>query len=139
MTAHPRPRDALLCICVLLAGLATAGPARGNDNAANIPIETQTLIKARFRNTFLLPELVQWKFDFTKPYPTGGIAVCGRVNYQVSTRRYVGFRPFMALVVDGRVTDHRIVPGVYAEDPTYASLAAYKVACGTPPAPFDAH
>jgi hypothetical protein len=118
----------------VVLGVLAGGPAAAeDDNAAHIPLETRKLIKAKFEDNFLFPELVEWRFDFTRPYPTSGTAVCGRVNYQDSTHGYIGFKPFFALIVDGRVTDYHIVPGVYAQDVTYAGLAAYKIACGEPP------
>jgi len=134
MILQPRRCEALLFLPLMVWGVVIASPSRAeDDNAAHIPLETQQLIKAKFADSFLFPDYVQWRFDFTRPYPTSGTSVCGRVNYQDSTHAFIGFKPFFALILNGRVTDYHIVPGVYAQDVTYAGLAAYKVACGGPP------
>jgi hypothetical protein len=134
MVLPPRRRAALLTAVLTVWGLVIPSPGRAeDDNAAHIPLETQQLIKAKFADSFLFPDYVQWRFDFTRPYPTSGTSVCGRVNYQNSTHNFIGFKPFFALILNGRVTDYHIVPGVYAQDVTYAGLAAYKVACGEAP------
>jgi hypothetical protein len=127
----------LRCAVLLLMGLSWAGTARAADgNAAHLPRETRDLVKASFREIFLLPDQVHWEFDVVRPYPTTGTSVCGRVNYEDSTRHYVGFRLFFAVLVDGHVTDHRIVPDSYVADPTYTNLQGYKIACGAPPSSF---
>lgn len=109
------------------AAPSTAGrPGRSDD----VPPEVRQAVTDRFARGFLLPNTVMWKFDYTQPYPTGGLAVCGRVNYQNSTRRYVGEQPFFARLQDGRVIQSGIVARSKIEDPVHANANAFAIACG---------
>jgi hypothetical protein len=130
-----RARPLILGVWLSLAG--HAGAAEAGDGTAtpagrsqNIPADKQQAIIDHFAVNFVLRDMVIWKFVFSQPYPTGGIAVCGTVNYPDSTRRYVGSRPFYARFVDGKIVTATIVVSGSRNDPAHASADAYKIACG---------
>ena len=95
-----------------------------------VPDDVRQAVIAATQRTFIYPQLVIWKFDFIQPYPTDGIAVCGRVNFPNSTRRYVGEQPFYAHMIGGQVIESGVVAQRQNEDPVLANAAAYKIACG---------
>lgn len=107
--------------------LAAAPAASGW--AAPVPKALQQPVIDHFRGVFVLPDLVIWQFDQAKPYPLGGMTVCGHVNILNSTRRYMGLQPFYAVVRDGAWVEGDIV-GNKVQDPTGAVAASYKTLCG---------
>ena len=103
-----------------------SAPGRSDD----VPQALRQAVMDKMARGFVLPDSVVWKFDFTQPYPTGGTSVCGRVNYQNSTRRYVGEQPFFARLLSGRVIKAGIISPSKIEDPVHAVADAFAVACG---------
>ncbi len=94
-----------------------------------VPDDIRQEVIAQMQRTFVYPQLVIWKFDFMQPYPTDGMAVCGRVNFPSSTRRYIGEQAFFAHLRNGKVAESGIVAQRQNEDPVLANAAAYKIAC----------
>lgn len=94
-----------------------------------VPPALQDVIIAKISTTLVLPASAIWQFDRSQPYALGGTLVCGRVNYQISTRRYVGMSPFYAVVNDGKVSEWALVSTEYKLDPTGATTLAYKQHC----------
>jgi hypothetical protein len=142
---------ALLVLCGAASGEATGAAMAADaaqDTAASLPsgaakqlamiptasvddlsADAKQVIKDHFRKNFMLPDIVLWKFDYLRAYPTGGTAVCGRVNFPNSTRQYVGYKPFYALFQHGDLTGSVIVAREEA-DPERASPKSYNIACG---------
>jgi hypothetical protein len=128
------------CIAIVLA-VVTAGPGAAQPasppaampaltgRSDDVPPDMQQAVIEKFARSFLLPQLVMWDFGFMQPYPTGGIAVCGFVNYPDSTRQYVGKLPFFARFQAGRIVQAGIVARSHLEDPVHASADAHKIAC----------
>jgi hypothetical protein len=117
-----------------VACLACLNGARGQavpkGRVENVPDDIRQAVIAEMQRTFVYPQLVIWKFDYMQPYPTEGIAVCGRVNFPSSTRHYVGEQQFFAHLTNGEVIGSGIVAHRQNEDPVFASAAGYKIACG---------
>ncbi len=109
---------------------APAGGAARLGRSDDVPQAFRQAVIDKFARGFMLPQTVLWKFDYVQPYPIGGFAVCGRVNYQNSTRKYVGEQRFFARLQDGRVTQSGIVARNKMEDPAHANADAYAIACG---------
>ena len=105
-----------------------AGAHAPNLNVDDLSAAAKQTIKDRFRPSLILPELALWKFDELRPYPTGGVAVCGRVNFPSSTRVYTGDKPFYALFQHGQITAAAIVERI-EEDPVRATASAWAIAC----------
>jgi hypothetical protein len=87
-------------------------PTAGNP----VPDNMKQMSMLYFRKLFVLPDTVLWDFDFTKPYPLGGITVCGRVNFQNSDRVYGGKKLFYTIVQEGKIIDGGVV-GDVVDDP----------------------
>jgi hypothetical protein len=125
-----------LWILIFLAAVTIPpGPAKSDALAVrgrsdDVPADMQQAITDHFMHSFVLPQLVLWDFRFLQPYPTGGIAVCGTVNYPNSTRQYAGKVPFFARFENGRIIQAGIVARSHFEDPVHANANAYKIACG---------
>jgi hypothetical protein len=96
----------------------------------DVPAWIKQAVKDHYARQFMMPDVVIWKFDYTQPYPTGGTAICGRVNYTNSIHRYVGFQRFYALIKYHRLIESAIVSVSLMEDPVHASADAYAIACG---------
>jgi hypothetical protein len=123
-------RLSTLLSAAAVALLTAIPPAAAQDGSADdVTQPMKDSIEAYFHKSLLLPELAIWKYDFTRPYPTGGTAVCGRVNYVVSTRRYYGFLPFFVRFKNGKLVEGAIAvpPKV---NPIQAPTYAYRIACG---------
>lgn len=120
---------ALRLLPAIVMGWTTLHPAPARADDADVPQAIRDAIAEHFRKSFVVPYMVLWKFDFTRPYPTGGTAICGRVNYPGSTHRYKGDHAFYARIQKGVVTDGAIVSTSVAEDPTHITDAAYRIAC----------
>ena len=111
------------------ASWAQSGPASVPGRSDDVPADMRQAVIDHFARSFLLPQLVLWDFQFRQPYPTGGIAVCGGVNYPDSTRQYVGKMPFFARFQSGRIVQAGIVAKSHVEDPVHANANAFKIAC----------
>jgi hypothetical protein len=98
-------------------------------SAGIVPVPTQRLIEAHFAPRLVLPALAIWRFEVMKPYPGGGELVCGHVNFQNSTRQYLGFLGFYAVVDSDRVTIGGIEADSEIQDPTGAFKFAYQTLC----------
>jgi hypothetical protein len=140
MITRPSLLPAAFFLCLALGMEAPAAAfGHGQDaappdagSAGDITPAMRQTIRDRFRKIFMLPDTVLWRYDFTRNYPTGGISVCGRVNYQDSTRRYVGFLKYYARFTDGKIVDTGILPRNANQDPVHANADAYRIACGGP-------
>ncbi len=111
------------------AAQSAAAPPVVAGRSDDVPADMRQAIADHFARSFLLPQLVRWDFLFLQPYPTGGTAVCGLVDYPNSTRQYVGKLPFFARFQNGRIVQSGIVARSYMEDPVHANANAYKIAC----------
>ena len=120
----------LIILALMCAGAAHAQVVP-KGRVDDVPDDVRQAVIDRMQRTFIYPMLVIWKFDFIRPYPTDGIAICGRLNFPDSTRHYVGEQPFFAHMSGGRVTESGIVARRQNEDPVLANANAYKIACGT--------
>jgi hypothetical protein len=96
-------------------------------NEVSIPV--QRLVKARFAVNMPLPDTALWRFDGVKPYAGGGDIVCGKVNFQNSTRVYMGMMGFYAVIRSGKVGLAGIEATNAMEDPTGAFSFAYHNLC----------
>jgi hypothetical protein len=105
--------------------LVAAAPA-----ANRVPPATQQVIMAYLEPTLVLPATALWTFDSATPFALGGTLVCGHVNYQVSTRRYVGPAPFYAILVDNKVREWGLVTHGASTDPTGSIKLNYQEHCG---------
>jgi len=81
-----------------------------------------------FRKLFVLPDTTIWHFDYAKPYPLGGITVCGRVNFQNSDRVYSGDKLFYTVFQDGKVIDGGVLGNV-VDDPVGTTAASRHSFC----------
>ncbi len=99
------------------------------DAVAAVPVPMQRSIQGYFAPTMVLPALALWRFENIKPYGGGGDLVCGEVNYQDSTRQYLGYLGFYAVVRNGKVTMGGIRAANEAQDPTGAFEFAYSKLC----------
>jgi hypothetical protein len=115
-----RKLPGLLAFFLILSGAALAD---------TVPPDLQRITMEHFLPSFVYPDLVQWEWDSAKPYPLGGTAVCGKVNFPNSNRRYLGYKEFYALVVDGKYQEGGIV-GNNVQDPAGAIGFAYRTVCG---------
>lgn len=61
-------------------------------------------IEAKLSLFMVLPETTIWRFAPVKPYLGDQVLVCGQVNFQAASRKYIGFRRFYATLDDNRVT-----------------------------------
>jgi hypothetical protein len=114
----------VLAVAVLTVLLAAARPAAAQDsNGEDITQSMRDAVEAYFHKTLIHPELAIWKYDFTRPYPSG------RVNYVLSTRRYFGFLPFFARFSGGTLVEGGIAVPPYV-DVLQGMTHAYDVACG---------
>jgi hypothetical protein len=128
---------ALAWLAATLPATATDAPSASDRQHALVPstdiddlsVEAKDLIKEKLKKIFMYPDLVLWKYDSLRPYPTGGVAVCGQVNYPDSTRAYTGYRPFFAVIRDGKLFSAD-VPAREDRDPRQEWLAAFHIACG---------
>jgi hypothetical protein len=109
---------------------AGAQPAPAEAGRTEVPPAMRQLVIDHFAKSFVLPQLVIWKFDYAQPYPTGGTAVCGRVNYPDISRRYVGEQPFFVRFKDGVLVESAMMSRLAIDDPVGASRHAYTIACG---------
>ncbi len=112
--------------CAFAAFLLAFGPALAGD----VPLKTQRLVQQHFAPQLVLPATALWRFDVIKPYQGGGDIVCGKVNFQNSTRRYIGYLGFYAVVRNGTVGISGIEAENTMEDPTGAFKFAYQNFCG---------
>jgi hypothetical protein len=119
----------VLGVRALFPGKAAQSAASQDATAADITQPMKDAMEAYFHKTLIHPELAIWKYDFTRPYPTGGLSVCGRVNYVTSTRQYFGFLPFFAHFRGGRMVEGGIAVPAYV-DVLQGMTHAYDVACG---------
>jgi len=101
----------------------------GTAAANQVPIPVQRLVKARFAVNMPLPDTALWRFDSVKPYAGGGDIVCGTVNFQNSTRVYMGVLGFYAIISRGKVGLAGIEANNAMEDPTGAFSFAYHNLC----------
>jgi len=108
-------------VCLVFAAAALA---------ADVPVDTKRLIQSHFAPTLVLPATAIWRFDGMKPYGGGGDMVCGKVNFQNSTRRYIGFLGFYAVIRNGKVGISGIEAENVMQDPTGAFKFAYHNFCG---------
>ncbi|HTZ69234.1 MAG TPA: hypothetical protein VMB71_01150 [Acetobacteraceae bacterium] len=111
----------LTLVSLLLAAAAEPGSVSTN---------LQQSIVASLGRMMVLPQTTVWQFDWSKPGPAGGTLVCGHVNYQDSTRHYLGLQPFFAIVRNGKVAESGIQTKSGAVDPTGAISYSYDQYCG---------
>jgi len=117
-----RMRVFLPGLAILLAAAAQA--------ANRVPAAVQQVVMAYLEPSLVLPATALWTFDSAAPFPLGGTLVCGHVNYQISTRRYVGPSPFYAIVSDDHVREWGLVTPSTSSDPTGAIRLNYQEHCG---------
>jgi hypothetical protein len=120
MTRHLFPVFRAFLLFTMVCGSAAA-----ND----VSIAYQRLVKAHFAINLPLPDLAIWRFDSVRPYPGGGDIVCGKVNYQNSTRVYMGMLGFYVVIRNDRVGLSGIEANNAMEDPTGAFKFAYHNLC----------
>ena len=106
-------------------GLVLAGAAL----ADTVPPETRRLVEDHFASSLVLPATALWQFVSIRPYIGGGDIVCGKVNFQNSTRRYIGYLGFYAVVRNGKVGISGIEAANAMQDPTGAFKFAYQSFC----------
>ncbi len=116
------------CLFAVLMAALAAPQAFANP----VPVPTQRLVQAHFAPILVLPATAIWRFEVLKPYAGGGDLVCGHVNFQVSTRRYLGFLGFYAVVQNGKVANGGIEADSEIQDPTGAFKFAYQTLCEKP-------
>ena len=114
-------RRAFAILSLILAAAAPADP---------VPVDMQQKIIAHFSPAMVLPQTTIWHFDRMAPFVLGGVTVCGRVNYQNSTKKYLGLEPFYAVVQDGAVNDGGISSNDKLLDPEGSVAFSYKQHCG---------
>jgi hypothetical protein len=119
--AMPRGAASLAFAAVLFAGSAAM--------ANPVPSKTQRLLEAFFAPQLPLPDTAIWRFELIKPYMGGGDIVCGAVNFQRSTRVYIGFLGFYAVVRHGKVGINGLQAEHAQQDPTGAFKFAYETLC----------
>lgn len=112
-------------LMILLAMLVVV-PVTGR--AGEVPLAHQTIAKGAFRDQFVLPDQVLWRFDKEVPYPAGGDVVCGAVNFQNSNRIYIGYKSFYAVIRHGEFSEGGIV-GNQVQDPTGNIQFAFNTLC----------
>ena len=121
------------CRIVSLAALlwfsTLVGVQAQQFRVTDVPDTLRQAVIEQLQKTLVYPELAIWQFDYMQPYPTEGVAVCGRVNYPNSTRRYVGYLKFFAHMRDGHVIKAGIVSPSVRDDPVLSNATAYKIAC----------
>ncbi len=118
-------RDMRVPILACAALLVAAAPAANSVSPA-----IQQVIMAYLEPTLVLPATALWTFESATPFALGGTLVCGHVNYQVSTRRYLGPAPFYAILIDNKVREWGLVTPGYSSDPTGAIKLTYQEHCG---------
>jgi hypothetical protein len=94
-----------------------------------VPADIQQRVIAHFSDAFVLPDTAIWKFDGYPPFPEGGNVACGRVNYQDSTKAYIGYRGFFAVIRGPNIDAANILPRFSRQDPTGAATATYHQLC----------
>ena len=118
-------------VAVAQAQMSAARADQGlPPGTAKVPPDTQFLVESAFAPQLVLPATAMWRFEYMKPYGSGQI-VCGHVNFQRSTRQYIGFLGFYAVVRHGRVGISGIEAENAMQDPTGSIKFAYDSMCHT--------
>jgi hypothetical protein len=97
--------------------------------ATPVPPDVQQRIIAKFADTLVLPETAIWRFDDFRPFEAGGNVACGHINYQDSTRAYIGWRPFYAVVRGSAIDSTGMVPRWAKQDAVGAVTGNYNTLC----------
>jgi hypothetical protein len=120
----------------LIVSLALA-PLSGTAQATPVPPDVQQRVITIFSDSLVLPDTAEWRFESFEPFPGGGNVACGVVNYQDSTKVYIGWRGFYAVVRGPNITTRAILPRYKRQDPTGGALYDYTLLChhAPPPAP----
>jgi hypothetical protein len=127
-----------LCALPFLVFLAAAGspppvpttsvPAKSVP-ASPVPPDVQKRVIDSFSNAFVYPDTAIWKFDGYPPFAAGGNVACGRVNYQDSTRAYIGYRGFYVVLRGPNIDASSVLPRFPWQDPTGARTNSYHELC----------
>ena len=121
----------------LLLSLALA-PLSVPARATPVPPDVQQRVIAVFSANLVLPDTAVWRFENYVPFPDGGNVACGTVNYQDSTKVYIGWRGFFAVVRGPEITTKGILPRYKGQDPTGGAMYDYNLLCHHTPAPAGA-
>lgn len=89
----------LLMVAAVLPGEA----ARAASQEQPVSVEVQDKVIAVIGRQLVKPETARWVFDFIRPDPGGGQIICGKVDYQDSTKKFLGAHRFFVTYSGGKV------------------------------------
>lgn len=84
-------------VLLLVAVASLPGHAARAAQEEPVSFDLQDKVIAKIGRLLVMPETARWVFDFIRPDPGGGQIVCGKVDYQDSTKKYQGPHRFFAI------------------------------------------
>ncbi len=78
--------------------VAQTGQAARSAELSAVSQDLQDKVEDKAAAQLVKPETAVWIFDFIRPDPGGGRIICGKINYQDSTKKYRGPYRFFATV-----------------------------------------
>jgi hypothetical protein len=121
---------ALICLSVggMSLGIGFHCRAEPASSAATPTPEVETAIETWFMPQLVYPGTSEWHYMTVRPLE-GSMLWCGQVNAMNAARRYVGLRPFYAIVSGATVSQGQIM-GARTDDPAGTIAAKLRLLCG---------
>lgn len=118
-----------LGLAAAAAIMVSAAPLRAASGDLPVPPAIRRQVMAFFAPSWVLPDTVMYRWDALRPTFGGDQVVCGWVNYQNSTRVYVGWRAFYAIVHGAEIPTSAIQPGNLTDGISSAITKNFNLLC----------